>query len=97
MLNQTAKRKDTLIKPASFTAEKCVCPLYSTPRRALPFTGAQVLVEGHVMQADGCTARNLTSLVRHIMAFPGIDVIVDFFRQAIKKRREARRHSLLFQ
>ena len=51
------------------------------------------------MQGDGCTARNLTSLVRHIMALPSIlvDVIVYFLLQAVKMRREARRHSLPFQ
>ena len=74
-----------------------VCPLYSTLRRALPFTGVQILVEGHVMQGNGCTARNLTSLVRHIMALPSIDVIVDFFLKAIKKRRDDRRACLPFQ
>ena len=43
-----------------------------------------------VMQGDGCTARNLTSLARHIMVRPSMDVVVDFFLQAVKKRREAR-------
>ena len=68
-----------------------VCPLYSSLRRALPFTGTQVLVEGHVMQGEGCTERNLTSLVRHTMALPTIDGVVDFLLRAIKLRRDARR------
>ena len=67
-------------------------PLYSTLRRARPFTSTQVCVEGHEMQGDGCLPRNLTSLVRHIMALPSIDVVVDFFLQAIKKRRDSRRN-----
>ena len=74
-----------------------VCPLYSSLRGALPFTGTQVRVEGHVMQGEGCTARNLTSLVRHIMALPSIDVVVDFFLQAIKLRRDSRRNPFPFQ
>ena len=68
-----------------------VCPLYSSLRRALPFTGTQVLVELHVMQGAGCTERNLTSLVRHIMALPTIDGVVDFLLRAIKLRRDSRR------
>ena len=74
-----------------------VCPLYSSLRETLPFTGTQVRVEGHVMQGEGCTARNLTSLVRHIMALPCIDVVVDFLLQVIKKRRESRRNPFPFQ
>ena len=31
------------------------------------------------MQGEGCTERNLTSLVRHKMALEGIDVVVGFF------------------
>ena len=68
-----------------------VCPLYTSLRRALPFTATQVRVEGHVMQGEGCTERNLTSLVRHILSLPRMDVVVDFFLQAIKLRRESRR------
>ena len=64
-----------------------VCPLYSSRRRALPFRRTQVLVEGHRMQGAGCTERNLTSLVRHIMAFPSMDIVVNLFFQASKLRR----------
>ena len=64
-----------------------VCPLYSTLRRALPFTGNQVRVVGHIMQGDGCQPRNLISLVRHI-----IDGVVDFLLQAMKRRRESRQN-----
>ena len=67
-----------------------VCPLYSNLRAALPFTSDQVRVEGHVMQGEGCTERNLTSLVSHIMALPSFDVVVDFFLKATKKRRDWR-------
>ena len=72
-------------------------PLYSTLRRALPFTGTQVRVEGHLMQGDGCSPRNLVSLARHIMALPSIDVVVDFLLQALKQRRESRRNPFPFQ
>ena len=54
-------------------------------------------LEGHVMQGDGCTARKLTSLVRHVMALPSMDIGVDLFLRAIKKRLEAGRNSLPFQ
>ena len=74
-----------------------VCPLYSSRRRALPFRSTQVLVEGHRMQGAGCTERNLTSLVRHIMALPSIDSVVDFLLHAIKLRRKSRRNPYPFQ
>merc|ERR1711964_276397 len=74
-----------------------VCPLYFTLRRALPFTGNQVCVEGLDVQGDGCLPSNLTSLVRHIMALPSIDVVVDFLLQAMKKRRESRHNPFPFQ
>ena len=74
-----------------------VCPLYSQLRRALPFTSTQVRVEGHVMQGDGCTPRNLTSLVRHIMGLPSIDVVVHYLLQAMKLRRDSRCNAFPFQ
>ena len=49
------------------------------------------------MQGEGCTERNLTSLVRHILALPSIDVVVDFFLQAIKLRRQSRRSPFPYQ
>jgi hypothetical protein len=52
-----------------------VCRLYSALCRALPFTGTQVWVEGDAMPGDGCTMCNLTSLVRHVLALPSIDVV----------------------
>ena len=72
-----------------------VCPLYSNLRAALPFTSDQVRVEGHVMQGEGCTERNLTSLVSHIMDLPSFDVVVDFFRKATKKRRDSRHNPFI--
>ena len=74
-----------------------VCPLYSSRRRALPFRSTEVLVEGHRMQGAGCTERNLTSLVCHIMALPSIDGVVDFLLHAIKLRRNSRRNPFPFQ
>ena len=59
--------------------------------------GVQVRVEGHLMQGDGCVPRNLVSLVRHIMALRSIDVVVDFLLQAMKQRRDSRRHPFPFQ
>ena len=49
------------------------------------------------MQGDGCTERNLISLVRHIMELPSFDVVVDLLLQAIKKRRDSCRNPFPFQ
>ena len=75
-----------------------VCPLYNPIRGTIPFTGDQVLVDGgHVMQGQGCSERNLTSLVRHVMALPRFDVVVDFLLRAFKMRRDSRRNQLPYQ
>ncbi len=74
-----------------------VCPLYSSQRRSLAFTGRQVCVEGHPMQGDGCVPRNLVSMMQHIMSLPSIDVIVDFLIQAMKLRRDSRPNAFPFQ
>ena len=75
-----------------------VCPLYDPIRGTIPFTGDQVLVDGgHVMQGQGCSERNLTSLVRHVMALPRFDVVVDFLLRAFKMRRNSRRNQLPYQ
>ena len=67
-------------------------------RGTIPFTGAPVLVDGgHVMQGQGCSERNLTSLVRHVMALPRFDVVVDFLLRAFKMRRDSRRNQLPYQ
>ena len=67
-----------------------VCPLYSRPRRALPFTARQILVEGHAIQGEGCTQRNLVALVRAILQTPSFDSIVDYLIKALKSRRQHR-------
>ena len=66
------------------------------PEELLRFN--QVLVDGgHVMQGQGCSERNLTSLVRHVMALPRFDVVVDFLLRAFKMRRDSRRNQLPYQ
>ena len=77
-----------------FSCVRCIL-FFADPYLLQP---RKFFVDGHVMQGDGCTARNLTSLVRHILAIPSIDVVVDFLLQAIKKRRDdSRRIQFPFQ
>ena len=74
-----------------------VCPLYDHLRRMLPFTRAQVLREGHELQGEGCTERNLTSLVEHVLALPKVDPVIDFLAQALRLRKQARQRRLHLQ
>jgi len=55
-----------------------VCPLYASLRRMLPFTAHDALVEGHAVQGDGCTTRNLRALVRAMLQTSKFDAVVDF-------------------
>ena len=74
-----------------------VCPLYDNLRRRLPITRTQVLREGHELQGGGCTERNLTSLVEHVLAPPKVDPVIDFLLQALRLRKQARQQRLHFQ
>ena len=67
-----------------------VCPLYDGLRPSLPFSAESARVEGHRLQGDGCTPRNLLSLVRSIMLVPRFEIVADFLLQAQKKRRQFR-------
>ena len=67
-----------------------VCPLYDGLRHSLPFSAESARVEGHRLQSDGCTPRNLLSLVRSIMLVPRFEIVADFLLQAQKKRRQFR-------
>ena len=67
-----------------------VCPLYGRYRRALPFTARQVPVEGHEVQCDGCTLRNLTALVCAILQASNFDSVVAYLIRALKSRRQHR-------
>ena len=68
-----------------------VCTLYSGLRRALPFAARDVLVEGHEIQGDGCTDRNLVSLLRAVLSAPRPESVVDFLVRAMRHRRDFRR------
>ena len=46
-----------------------VCPLYDGLRSRLPFRAEQVLVEGHMMQGNGCTVQNHAVSRRHRAAW----------------------------
>ena len=68
----------------------CVCPLYHRLRSRLPFRAEEIVTEGHALQGDGCTPRNLQALARAVMSSPDFTVIVDFLLQALKERRQFR-------
>ena len=58
----------------------------------MPFTMEQVCVEGHPIQGDGCSPRNLQSLVSAIMRAERFEFLIDFLLQALKRRRQHRKH-----
>ena len=66
-----------------------VCPLYDGFRSRLPFRAEQVLVEGHVMQGNGCTVQNLRALARAVLqADP--NHVAEFLGRALSSRRRFR-------
>ena len=67
-----------------------VCPLYAPYRMGLPFTTADVLVEGHPMQGAGCTPRNLSSLARAILSMQNPNYLEEFLMRAMAARRRDR-------
>ena len=67
-----------------------ICPLYSRLRRAMPFTAEDLCVEGHSIQGEGCSPRNLQSLIGAILRSDRIDFIIDYLVQALKLRRAHR-------
>ena len=67
-----------------------ICPLYERIRRRIPFQAADILVEGHPLQGQGCTPRNLAALIRAILADPKRDSLIDFRWEAIRLRRQFR-------
>ena len=83
-----------VVASAPFTEDEwhvfCVCPLYQPLRSRLPFTAADIVVEGHAVQGDGCTPRNLQALARAVMGSPNFTVIIDFLLLALKERRKFR-------
>ena len=78
-----------------------ICPLYSLLRRSLRttprhppltdhMTAQQVRVEGHELQGDGCTPRNLAALAKALLTTPKPGTGVDFLIRALKLRRQYR-------
>ena len=67
-----------------------VCPLYADLRVRLPFSAEEVCVEGHDIQGEGCTPRNLQALCRALLLTPSADIIADFLTQALKRRKRNR-------
>ena len=65
-------------------------PLYERFRRRIPFQAAGILVEGHPLQGEGCTPRNLAALIRAVLSDPRRDSIIDFLYEAIRLRRQYR-------
>ena len=58
--------------------------------RRLPFRAENECVEGHPLQGDGCSPRNLEVLIRATLQTPKFDTIVEFLMQALKQRRQFR-------
>ena len=71
-----------------------VCPLYALPRRRLPFSVQNVLVEGHETQGGGCTPRNMASLLRAVLSDPKYETVVDFLTEAMRLRRKFRQRAV---
>ena len=69
-----------------------ICPLYEQLRRPLRLTARAIRVEGHPMQGDGCTQRNLIQLIRAVMLHPRFVVVADFLLRALKRRRQFRQN-----
>ena len=56
-------------------------------------TKAQAIrVEGHALQGDGCSQRNLIQLLRVMMLHPRFVAVADFLLQAMKRRRQFRQN-----
>ena len=69
-----------------------ICPLYEHIRRPLRLKAQAIRVEGHALQGDGCSQRNLIQLLRVMMLHPRFVAIADFPLQAMKRRRQFRQN-----
>ena len=49
-------------------------------------------LEGHEMQGDGCTQRNLVALVRTVMLHIRFEAIIDFLLRTLEISRQFRKH-----
>ena len=67
-----------------------VCPLYANFRTRLPFRVADVRVKGSEVRGDGCSERNLTSLLRAILQIPDANVFAEFLMRSTAARRRYR-------
>ena len=67
-----------------------ICPLYQTVRNKLPFTAARVRVEGHELQGEGATERNLQSLMAAVLQAPNPNIVAEFLAVAMAARRRHR-------
>ena len=67
-----------------------ICPLYSSLRRSMPFTAEELCVEGHDQQGQGCSRRNLQSLMNAILRSNRVEFLVDYLTKAFKLRKSYR-------
>ena len=93
--------KDTLVPPehvcivfdgGAWPHALLICPSHEQLRRPLRLTARAIRVEGHPMQGDGCTQRNLIQLIRAVMLHPRFVVVADFLLRALKRRRQFRQN-----
>ena len=68
----------------------CVCPLYDSFRSRLPFRAERILVEGHVLQGEGCTVQNLRALARAVLqSYP--NQVAEFLGRSMAARKQFQR------
>ena len=67
-----------------------ICPLYSSLRRSMPFTAEDLCVEGHDQQGQGCSRRNLQSLISAILQSNRVEFLIDYLIKAFKLRKSYR-------
>ena len=67
-----------------------VCPLYSAFRATLPFRVEDVRVEGHPIQGNGCTPRNLQPLASALLRVRNQNLVAEFLMKALNARRRYR-------
>ena len=69
-----------------------VCPLYAAFRTRLPLRLEDTRVEGHPMQGEGCTPRNLVQLARAVLQVRDPNRVAEFLMRSMSARKRARAH-----
>ena len=67
-----------------------VCQLYAPFRARLPIRLADMRVQGHPMQGDGCTPQNLVTLARAVLRVKDQNLVAEFLMRSMAARRRTR-------